>query len=213
MTKEPYRKNWFVIIAVVITGMLKFILADWLDLRVFYITAACLFWLVFILIKYKKDHRILKNWGFQKHNLKPSLLFLLPFVLTGLAGIIIYGILFNASFLNWHILPVFALYPAWGLIQQFIVAGLVAGNLKTIAAGKLSDLQIILIISLLFAIVHSPSIPLMAYTFVMEFIFLHAYFKYKNLWPLGLYHGWISGLFIFLVLKRDLWNELLGVFH
>ena len=31
--------------AVIITGAMKYILVDWLELRVFYITAACLFWI------------------------------------------------------------------------------------------------------------------------------------------------------------------------
>lgn len=206
-------KRFAVILAVIITVLLKFILADWLNLRSFYITAACLFWFAFIYVRYKKDPLVMKSWGFQRYNFKKSLLHLLPFALVILSGSIVYGIIFKAFFLNWHILPVLVLYPAWGTIQQFIVAGLVAGNLRAMTEGKLTDVQINLFISLLFSLIHYPDVPLMLYTFVMEFFFIRAYFKYNNLWVLGLYHGWLSGIYIFIVLGRDLWDEWLFIFQ
>lgn len=213
MKHHPYKNKWFVILAVLITGLLKFLFAEWLELRVFYITAACLFWLIFILAKYKKNPLVLKRWGFQKHNFGKSLLYLLPFGLIFTTGIIIYAFLFTDAHRSWHIFPILGLYPLWGIIQQFIVAGLVAGNLKLLADGKISDTQVNFIISFLFAMVHYPSTPLMLYVFVMEFVFLKAYFKYNNLWALGLFHGWVSGLFLFFVVERDLWSELLRIFQ
>jgi hypothetical protein len=30
--------------------------------------------------------------------------------------------------------------------------------------------------------------------------------------PLGLYHGWVASLLLFLVMGRDLWNELWKIF-
>ncbi len=213
MQQYPYKKNWFVILAVLITGLLKFLFAEWLELRVFYITAACLFWIIFILVRYKKNPLVLKRWGFQKHNFGKSLLYLLPFGLIFSTGIIIYALLFTDARFNWHILPILVLYPLWGIIQQFIVAGLVAGNLKLLANGKITDTQVNLLISFLFALLHYPGILLMIYVFVMEFVFIKAYFKYNNLWSLGLYHGWVSGLFLFFVVGRDLWSELLRIFQ
>lgn len=206
-------KRFAVILAVIITVLLKFIMADWLNWRSFYITAACLFWFAFIYVSYKKDPLVMKSWGFQRYNFRKSLLSLLPFAMVILIGSIVYGIIFNAFFLNWHILPVLVLYPAWGTIQQFIVAGLVAGNLRSMTEGRLTDMQINLFISLLFSLIHYPGVPLMMYTFVMEFFLIRAYFKYNNLWVLGLYHGWLSSIYIFIVLGRDLWDEWLYIFQ
>ena len=201
------------IMAVVITGLLKFVLMDWLQFRMFYIVAACLFWLVFIYRKYRRDPLVLKSWGFQRANLKQSLLVLLPFALVGIGGIVVYGLVRNVSFLNWHVIPIFVLYPVWGIIQQFMIVGLVAGNLKTLTDIRMSDSQIVLFTALLFSLVHYPIFPLMVYAFVMEYIFIRIYFKWGNLWSIGLYHGWVSSLFLFFVSGRDLWNEMLMVFH
>jgi hypothetical protein len=124
------------------------------------------------------------------------------------AAIVWYGISYNAIFLNWHVIPVFVFYPAWGIIQQFLMVALVAGNLQAIKRVKLRKSQLFLLTSLVFAWVHYPSLPLMVFTFFMELVFLVAYFKWRNLWALGLYHGWVASLLLFFVLGRDLWNEL-----
>ncbi len=207
------KEKWLEILAVVLTGSMKFVFMDWLDFRTFYIVAACAFWFLFIIRKYKNNPSVLKRWGFKKQNLRQSLLFLLPFGAVVLAGIIFYGIKVNATFLNWHIIPIFLLYPAWGIIQQFIVLGLVAGNLRSLKNTRIMDWQVMFITSLLFALVHCNSTPLVIYTFVMEVIFVITYFKWRNLWALGLFHGWVSSFFLFFVLKRDLLNELLIIFQ
>ena len=199
--------------AVVITGLLKFVLMDWLQLRMFYIVAACLFWFIFIYKRYKQDPMVLKNWGFRRANMKQSLLVLLPFVLAGIGGIVVYALVRNVSFLNWHVIPIFVLYPLWGTVQQFMIVGLVAGNLKILTGSRMSDSQIILFTALLFSLVHYPFFPLMLYAFVMEYIFIHVYFKWRNLWSIGLYHGWVSSLFLYFVSGRDIWSELMIIFH
>lgn len=192
---------------------MKFVFMDWLDFRTFYIVAACAFWLLFILRKYKDNPSVLKQWGFKKQNLKPSFLFLLPFGLIAIMGFVIYGIKVNTILFNWHIVPIFLLYPAWGIIQQFVIIGLVAGNLRSLKNTRFAEWQIVLLTSLLFALLHYNSTPLMIYTFVMEVVFVIAYFKWRNLWALGLFHGWVSSFFLFFVLKRDLLNELLIIFQ
>jgi len=84
--------------------------------------------------------------------------------------------------------------------------------LQEIKTVKLRKSQIFLLTSMVFAWVHYPSLPLMVFTFFMELVFLTAYFKWRNLWALGLYHGWVASLLLFFVLGRDLWDELWTVF-
>ncbi|MGM0531766.1 MAG: CPBP family glutamic-type intramembrane protease [Bacteroidota bacterium] len=204
--------RWLEILAVAITGAMKFILMDWLEMRGLYIGAACLFWMLFIAKRYKENNEVLRDWGFRKNHFKKTFLFILPFAGVLVAGIIWYGISFNARFLNWHVIPVLLLYPAWGMIQQFMMIGIIAGNLQKIDSLNLDIPQIVLLISLLFALIHYPSVPIMAFAFFMELLFASVYFKWRNLWPLGLYHGWLGSLFLFFVLGRDLWNELWPMF-
>ncbi len=206
------KRRWIETGAVVATGISKYIFMDWLEFRVFYIVAAILFWVTFIYLRFRRNSLILKQWGFRKKNFKKAFLFLAPFALAAIAAITWYGISFNAAFLNWHVLPIILFYPAWGIIQQFLILALVAGNLHAIHIVRLSKLKIILLVSLVFSLVHYPSFPLVVFTFFMELLFGLAYFKWRNLWPLGLYHGWIASLFIYFVLERDLWIELWEIF-
>ncbi|MDD4227351.1 MAG: CPBP family glutamic-type intramembrane protease [Mariniphaga sp.] len=185
---------------------------DWLEFRAFYIAAASLFWSVYIYKRYRGNRLILQKWGFRKKHFNPTFLFLLPFALLMVTVIVWYGISNHAVFLNWHFIPVFVFYPVWGIIQQFMMVTMVAGNLHSITTIKRSKIQLFLLTSVLFACVHYPSLPLMIFTFFMELLFLIAFFKWKNLWPLGLFHGWIASFLLFIVLDRDLWIELWSVF-
>lgn len=205
-------RRWLEIAAVVSTGVMKYIFMDWLNLRVFYIGAASLLWAVYIYKRYRENPLILREWGFRYENLKPSFLFILPFTLSIITAIILYGYYSHAIFLNWHVIPVLAIYPVWGIVQQFLTLALVAGNLLAITSVKPNKNQIILFISVLFALVHYPSLPLIIFTFFMEMVFAIAYFRWRNLWPLALCHGWVASLLLFFVLGRDLWDELWPIF-
>jgi uncharacterized protein len=210
--KYTEKRQWFEIAAVLATGVMKYVFMDWLELRVFYIVIACLFWITFIFYRYRNNKLILKEWGFRKRNFKKAFLFLTPFALAVIVGIFWYGFIINATFLNWHLLPIIFFYPAWGIIQQFLVLSIVAGNLHAIPSVKLNKIQIILLVSVVFSLVHYPVFPLFVFTFFMEFLFALAFFKWRNLWPLGLYHGWVASLLLFFVLDRNLWNELWVIF-
>ena len=209
---ETDKQRGLEIAAVVATGLLKHVFMDWLNLRAFYIGFACIFWSVYIYKRYRKNKQILQQWGFRKNHFNKSFLFLTPFALLMTAAIVWYGLTSNAVFLNWHIIPVFIFYPVWGFIQQFLILSLFAGNLMSISTIKPSETQIILLTSALFALVHYPSLPLMVFAFFMELVFAIAFFKWRNLWALALYHGWVASLLLFFVLGRDLWNELWTVF-
>jgi hypothetical protein len=206
------KKNWFEIIAVIISGLLKFVFIDWLNMRAVYIVIICLFWLIYIYSKYKGNPEAIQLWGIQRQNFKKSFLFLLPFAFICIIGIVIYGYLSKVDMINWHIIPIIILYPLWGLIQQFIVVGLISGNLKALENPRFSNYQIILFISLFFSLVHYPSAFLMIFTFIMQWIFTTAFLRWKNIWPLGLYHGWIATFLLFYIMGRDLWVELYVVF-
>lgn len=208
-TSDPDKRKWFEIYAVIITGTLKYILMDWLELRVFYIVSACLFWVIYILRRFRTDKQILYNWGFKRSGFKRTFLFALPLALLIIPGILITD---SSSSLTWSLIPVLALYPFWGMIQQFVMISIIAGNLGSISTLKLGQNQVIILVSFLFALAHYPSWPLMVFTFVMEVVFIIAWFRWNNLWALGLLHGWLGALFLYLVQNRNLWNELWSIF-
>ncbi len=202
------KRRWLEIAAVFTTGSMKYIFMDWLNFRAFFIAAACIFWAVYIYARYRKNRIILQEWGFRKAHFKQTFLYLMPFALVMVTAIVWYGVHYKTHFLNWHVIPVFIFYPAWGIMQQFLMLALVAGNLNSMHSIKLSKPNISLLTSIIFAWVHFPSLPLMIFTFFMELLFTSAYFKWRNLWALGIYHGWVASLLLFFVLERDLWIEL-----
>ena len=200
------------ILAVLLTGVLKFIFMGLFDYRAFYIGVTCLFWIIYVYKRYQSDHSVLKTWGFQKDNFRQSFLFLLPFAILSYTGIILYGFLNHVDILNFHVIPIIILYPVFGLVQQFMMIALIAGNLISLKNKPFKNYQIILITSLLFSLVHFPSAFLMIFTFLMELVFIITYLKWRNLWSLGLYHGITGCLLLFYVLERNLWLELWRVF-
>jgi len=202
----------FELLAVLLTGLLKFIFIDWFNLRVFYIGITCLFWISYVYKRYQSDNTILKSWGFQINNFRSSFFLLLPFFVLCCTGITLYGLYNHTDILNWHVIPILFLYPVWGLFQQFILISLIAGNLKELRNIKFKNYQIILLTSFLFSLVHYPSVFLMIFTFFMEMVFITVYFKWRNIWSPGLYHGLIACLLLFYVLERDLWLELWPVY-
>jgi hypothetical protein len=58
--------------------------------------------------------------------------------------------------------------------------------------------------------VHLPDFRLATATFVLGLALTPIYLKWRNLWPLGIYHGLLGVLFYFWVLERDPWIEVFG---
>lgn len=198
------------IFAVVVTGLGKFIFMDWLDWRLPYISIAILGWITYILYRQKTVKGVLRYWGFRTDNFKEVLLLLLPFGLLSVIAFFIVGYIQGTINITWHILPILIIYPIWGTIQQFLMIGLVAGNLNDLDYSPLNKVQIILINAILFAIVHYPNNWLVIGTFILALLYGWIYLKSRNVFVLGIFHGWLGGLFYYTVVGRDPFMEVFG---
>jgi hypothetical protein len=200
--------NWFEIMAVAATGVLHLILQSLGANRIF-IGIAGVFWIAYIALHVCKDSTAWAVWGFRTDNLlcaakRPTLLFILA------GGVmIIYGTLADTFIWRWHMLLLFLLYPLWGMIQQFLVQALVVANLVKLSAGHRGCFAVS-IGAVLFGAIHYPYPLLMLATCGLGFLFIPCYLRYRNLWPLGLYHGWLGTLFYICILGRDPWLEVFG---
>jgi uncharacterized protein len=132
---------------------------------------------------------------------------LLPF--TGVALLVTagYGLLAGKPLFTWRFFLLLLLYPAWGLMQQFLVVGMFAGAIRK--HGRLPEWAIIAVTSLLFAAVHLPSIPLVVLAGLMGAIATSVFFQAGNLFALGLFHGWTASFTYFFVLGIDPLTALL----
>lgn len=208
MVTIPDRRRLLEIGAVALTGIGKFIFVDLLPYKFWYITVAVIVWIIYIVVRKSMTQEILSYWGFSSHNFKKLFLVLLPVVIIITLAFVLYAYMHNTLTINWHILLILFIYPLWGTIQQFLMISLVAGNLRDLRSIHLNDVMIILITAVLFSSVHFPSLMLVMATFILALVYTPLFLKYRNVWPLGIYHGWLAGFFYFFVLNRDPWNEV-----
>lgn len=191
------------ICAVVLTGIGKFVFMDYLNLRLPFVVVAILAWTIYVFYRYRKDKNALKDWGFRWDNFKKVLKLMLPFVIISVVVFFIFGYVQGTINMTWHIIPLLITYPIWGSVQQFLTIGLLAGNLNEFKSVKLNKALIIFITALFFSLVHYPSIWLMIGTFILALFYGYVYLKAKNIYVLGLFHGWLGALFYYTVVNQD----------
>ncbi|MDB4285972.1 CPBP family intramembrane metalloprotease [bacterium] len=201
------RGSWE-ILAVVLTGIGRFLFMVWLDWKVFYIIAAILGWSIYIFSRVKNTSGLWEKWGFSNKNFASTFYTCLGFASVSMLVMAAMG--YSRGFLSfsWDMIPLFLLYPIWGFIQQFLMQALVSGNLETMGWSKWA---IIPFTGLLFGMVHLPFPVLSAATLLMGMAFTWIYLKWKNLWPLGLFHGWLGVILYFWVLGRNPWTEVFNM--
>src|SRR5688572_1817870 len=113
-------QRWLEITAVVVTGLCKFLFVDILPFKFWYILVTSLFWLSYVVFRYRRQKSILKYWGFTSASFNKAFLQLLPLALVCILMFLVIGLWRDSLILHWHILPVLLLYPLWGVIQQFL---------------------------------------------------------------------------------------------
>ena len=202
--------RWIEILAVALTGIGKLILMDLLDLRFLYIATACLGWAAYIIYRSRKNPAILSHWGFRKDNFKEVFLLLLPYVLLATLIFMLLGWWKGSLNLSWHILPIMLIYPIWGVIQHFLILALFGGNLEEQSKWELPKWLIYILTAALFALVHYPYPLLIIGTFFLALVYIWVYFKSRNLWVLGIYHGYLGAIFFYTLMERDPWLEIFG---
>ena len=183
---------------------------DYLHWRFPFIVVAIVFWVGYIIYINKEKPGILMYWGFRTDNFNKVLKSVLPF---GIISVILFiGIGFYEGTINitWHIIPILILYPIWGIIQQFLLIALTAGNLHDLNGYKLNKGIIIFLSAILFAVIHYPFIWLIFGTFILAIFYGSIYLKERNIYVLGIFHGWLGALFYYTVLDRDPFIETFG---
>lgn len=198
------------IIAVLVTGIGKFIFMDALNWKLPFILIAILGWSVYIGYRQHKVKGILKYWGFRTDNFKTVTLQVLPFGLVSIISFFVIGYLQGTINLTWNIIPILIIYPIWGTIQQFLMIALVAGNFQDLENISIKKAIIIVLTAILFSTVHYPNYWLILGTFVLALFYTYIYLKARNIYVLGLFHGWLGGLFFYTVVNRDPFLEIFG---
>jgi membrane protease YdiL (CAAX protease family) len=200
--------------AVILTAAGKFVFMDYLNWRFAFVAAGIVAWSFYIIFRYRNEKGILNYWGFRTDNFTLVVRKILP--VGALSVIVFFAIGFYQNTINitWHIIPILILYPIWGVIQQFLLIALMVGNLRDLKGKHLNKWAIILFSALLFSSIHYPFVWLMTGTFFLAVFYGFIYLREKNIYALGLFHGWLGGLFYYTVVGRDPFLEMFNkVFH
>jgi len=204
----PRRTRFLEMLAVSLTALSKFLFMDYLDWRFPFVAVATVGWLVYVLYRGKKDRSLFKYWGFRTDNFKKALYYLFPFAILTVIACFLIGYFQNSLNLTWHLLPILISYPIWGAIQQFLIMALVAGNLQDGWGNQVPKFWIVGLTALLFSLVHSPNFWLMLGTFLIALFYGTIYLRIRNLYALGLFHGWLGALFYYTVVGSDPFQEI-----
>ncbi len=202
-------RAWLEVGAVFLTGLLFLGFVHIGDKGLF-IALASISWMIYIVWRVRQDSGLFERWGFHTKNLMSAFVWPTVIFVIGIVLMAWYGIAQGRILWQNHIVVLLLLYPAWGILQQFLVQALGVANLMTLfpQLGRMVALPVGV---LLFSLVHYPDgWLLMLATGVMACFFIPCYLRHGNLWPLGLYHGWLGTFFYLWVIGKDPWMDVFG---
>ena len=209
MTRWP-RRTQLEVLAVFLTGVLHPVFGRVLHLQAVFIVAALAGWAAYIGLSVWRDASLLHEWGFSSRGLARATLATALAAAVGFLGMGAIARSEGALRVHWHMLPLLLLYPVWGLVQQFLVQAIFVRPLCLGPRALVPPLVGTGIAAVLFAAVHLPGPRLTMATGLLGLVFTPIYLRWRNLWPLGLFHGWLGVAAYFWLLQRDPWAELLA---
>ena len=178
-------------------------LSDWLGLQLEFTVGAIAFWIIYVVLRHKANPTILRRWGFGTAGMREASILSGVAFLAGAAFCILYAAFTGVGIVNWNLVLIMLLYPAWGLIQQFLLVALFADNVMALTRERTPEFVIVMFAALLFAAIHFPEADLMMATFVLGGVSTLIFFRTRNIWMVGVLHGWFASLFYFLVMGHD----------
>lgn len=191
------------LIAAAATAAGKFLLSDWLGLQLEFTVGAIAFWIVYVVLRHKANPTILQRWGFRTAGMREAAILSGIAFLAGATFCVLYAVFTGEGIVSWNLLLIMLLYPAWGLIQQFLLVALFADNVMALTRERTPEFVIVMFAALLFAAIHFPETDLMMATFVLGGVSTLIFFRTRNIWMVGVLHGWFASLFYFLVMGHD----------
>jgi membrane protease YdiL (CAAX protease family) len=150
------------------------------------------------------------EWGFRRQGLGQALGACLRFGVIATIPLVAYAAWQGRLPLPATFWLVVALYPLWGLAQQFALQSLLTRNLRQVVPRFCFR---ILAAAAIFSAAHFPNYELMGLTLVAGVAFTWLYEKYGNLWAVGITHGFLGALAYYAVLGQNPGAEILAFLH
>jgi len=197
--------------AVCATALPHPVFVNVLHRRAAFIALALSGWVLYFSMRACQDGGAIRQWGFRRDGLKQAFIVASAFAAVALAAMIGIAVARSTLVFRWQMLALLTLYPVWGTFQQLLVQGVFVRMMTASAAGPWPKATAALAAALLFGAVHLPEWRLVVATSTLGLVFTAIYLRWQNLWPLGLYHGWLGVFYYYWVLGRDPWTEIFGL--
>jgi hypothetical protein len=190
------------LIAIIVVGLLHVVteLASSDVTARLYNAVASIAFGIYLVWRVRQGKEVLRTWGMRCDNLWLALRAQLPFAVIAVLALMGFAAATGALRLPESFWITLALYPIWGIAQQFALQNLIGNNLT----GLFSRPAAIAGVScVLFGASHYPRLELVLLTLVGGFFFTLIYRRIPNLWAVGIVHGILGSLVIYIVLKED----------
>jgi membrane protease YdiL (CAAX protease family) len=189
-------------VAILVAGFLHVVTELFLSLRAarLYNVIVVVLFAGYLVWRCRRSEGALRAWGMRADNFLPALRAQLIFGAVGALALLAYGVATDSLLLPKSFWLTVALYPIWGIAQQFALQSLVARNLAGLVT---SPIAIASLASALFAASHYPRIELVLLTGVAGVFVTLIYRRNPNLWAAGIVHGILGSLAFYIVLQED----------
>lgn len=167
-------------------------------LEIVVIVAAWVAYLVYLLAR---DRPRLSVMGFQRAGLVASTRVSAALLVLACAGMAAWGITHETFRFSPNMLILLALYPAYGLVQQWLIQGVVARQLSQ----RVPAWATVLMTAIIFGLLHVPDTLAAIATFVLGLALTPIYLRHRNVWALGVVHGWLAIPMYFWIAGVDPW--------
>jgi hypothetical protein len=193
------------IAAVILTGAVFLVFENVLHWKLQFLVPCTLLWTGYLAWRLAHDRSQAREWGLRRDTLARATLECLVIAVAMAAVLLSYRLARGWRPLPLSILVLFALYPVWGFIQQFVVQALVAGNLERLGAPRAA---VVAVAAALYGLAHLPDLPLVGLCAAAGVAWTIVFLRTRNLVPLAIMHGWLGAIAYHWVLERDPWREM-----
>ena len=190
------------LIAVILAGLLHVLLETLVSesSAIYFNGIVSIAFIAYLVWRGMRSKGVLRAWGMRRDNFWPALRAHLPCVIVSVIVVIGFGVVNNSLNLPRSFWFTIALYPIWGIAQQFALQNLIGRNLTALSS---KPLVIAVVASLMFGVAHLPRLDLVALTLVAGIFLTLVYRRNPNLWAVGIVHGILGSMAFYIILKED----------
>lgn len=187
------------------TGALHLLFENVLRAKGPFLAVAAVVWTVWLARRLRREPGLLRAWGLGTMDLGPALLAGVVVTIPSVAVLWVVGTALGNLPPPHGFWTVLAVYPAWALVQQVALNGILVRGLETLVPR----LAVAPSAAVLFSLAHAPDFRLMLLTLAGGLIWTTLYLRWPNIWGIVPCHAVLGTVAYYGILGRDPWRELL----